>query len=160
MLALSLIVNTGTFNNAKLVIFYDIKKRRVVRALVSASVKSGKSVDNKKRVLSLAEQILQFVLSTDFTDFTDFAVRVLGYGLAALLGHRYLLDGLDSLNGPDGRERIARKRACGERIRANGLWACCPFRASTFVGWVGLVGRVGREKTYRSQAGVRRTDSR
>ena len=44
----------------------------MVRARVSASVKSGKSVDNKKRVLSLAEQILQFVLSTDFTDFTDF----------------------------------------------------------------------------------------
>ena len=47
----------------------------VVRARVSASVKSGKSVDNKKRVLSLAEQILQFVLSTDFTDFTDFATH-------------------------------------------------------------------------------------
>ena len=44
----------------------------MVRARVSASVKSGKSEDNKKRVLSLAEQILQFVLSTDFTDFTDF----------------------------------------------------------------------------------------
>ena len=41
----------------------------MVRARVSVSVKSGKSVDNKKRVLSLAEQILQFVLSTDFTDF-------------------------------------------------------------------------------------------
>ena len=46
-----------------------------VRALVLVSVKSGKSVDNKKRVLSLAEQILQFVLSTDFTDFTDFATH-------------------------------------------------------------------------------------
>ena len=44
----------------------------MVRARVSVSVKSGKSVDNKKRVSSLAEQILQFVLSTDFTDFTDF----------------------------------------------------------------------------------------
>ena len=43
-----------------------------------------------------------------------------GYGLAALLGRRHLLDGLDSLDGSDGRERIARKRACGERIRANG----------------------------------------
>ena len=46
-----------------------------VRALVLVSVKSGKSVDNKERVLSLAEQILQFVLSTDFTDFTDFWLR-------------------------------------------------------------------------------------
>ena len=43
-----------------------------------------------------------------------------GYGLAALLGRRHLLDGLDSLDGSDGRERIARKRACGGRIRANG----------------------------------------
>ena len=60
------------------------------------------------------------MLSTDFTDFTDFATRVLGYGLAALLGRRHLLDGLDSLDGLDGRERIARKRACGGRIRANG----------------------------------------
>ena len=91
-----------------------------VRALVLTSVKSGKSVDNKKRVLLLAEQIFQFVLSTDFTDFADFAVRILGYGLAALSGLRHLLDGLDSLDGSDGRERIARKRACGERIRANG----------------------------------------
>ena len=49
-----------------------------VRALVLASVKSGKSVDNKKRVLSLAEHILQFVLTTDFTDFTDFLLRVGG----------------------------------------------------------------------------------
>ena len=48
----------------------------MVRARVSASVKSGKSEDNKKRVLSLAEQILQFVLSTDFTDFTDFWLRI------------------------------------------------------------------------------------
>ena len=115
-----------------------------VRALVSASVKSGKSVDNKKRVLSLAEPRSHFVLSTDFT---DFATRVSGYGFAALLGLRHLSDGSDSLDGSGGRERIARKRACGERIRANGLWACCPFRASTFVGWVGLVGRVGRERT-------------
>ena len=36
-----------------------------VRALSSASGKSGKSVDNKKRVLSLAEQCLQVILSTD-----------------------------------------------------------------------------------------------
>ena len=86
-----------------------------VRALVLASGKSGKSVDNKKRVLLLAEQILQFVLSTDFTDF------------------------------------------CYAGL---GLWACCHFRASIFVGRVGLVGRVGRERTYRSQASVRRTDSR
>ena len=50
----------------------------MVRARVSASVKSGKSVDNKKRVLSLAEQILQFVLSTDFTDFTDFCYASVG----------------------------------------------------------------------------------
>ena len=46
-----------------------------VRALVSGSVKSGKSVDNKKRVLSLAETRSHFVLSTDFTDFTDFLLR-------------------------------------------------------------------------------------
>ena len=50
----------------------------MVRERVSVSVKSGKSVDNKKRVLSLAEQILQFVLSTDFTDFTDFWLRIGG----------------------------------------------------------------------------------
>ena len=47
----------------------------MVRALVSDSVKSGKSVDNKKRVLSLAETRSHFVLSTDFTDFTDFLLR-------------------------------------------------------------------------------------
>ena len=70
--------------------------------------------------MSLAETRSHFILSTDFTDFTDFATRVLGYGLAALLGRRHLLDGLDSLDGSDGRERIARKRACGGRIRANG----------------------------------------
>ena len=74
-----------------------------------------------KGMFTLAEQILQFVLSTDFS---DFATRVLGYGLAALLGIRHLLDGLDSLDGSDGRERIARKRACGGRIRANGERAC------------------------------------
>ena len=70
--------------------------------------------------MSLAETRSHFILSTDFTDFTDFATRVLGYGLAALLGLRHLLDGLDSLDGLDGRERIARKRACGGRIRAEG----------------------------------------
>ena len=51
----------------------------MVRARVSVSVKSGKSVDNKKRVLSLAEQILQFVLSTDFTDFPDFGYASVWY---------------------------------------------------------------------------------
>ena len=90
MLALSLIVNTGTFNNAKLAIFYDIKKRRVVRALVLASVKSGKSVDNKNRgalrviddsvfylliFLIFGYAILGSFLTTDFTDFTDFATH-------------------------------------------------------------------------------------
>ena len=74
--------------------------------------------------MSLAETRSHFILSTDFTDFTDFATRVLGYGLAALLGRRHLLDVFDSLDGLDGRERIARKRACGERIRANGERAC------------------------------------
>ena len=50
----------------------------MVRAVVLVSVKSGKSVDNKKRVLSLAEPRSHFVLSTDFTDFTDFLLRIGG----------------------------------------------------------------------------------
>ena len=87
-----------------LLILLILLRMGMVRALVLASVKSGKSVDNKKRVLSLAETRSHFILSTDFTDFTDFATRVLGYGLAALLGRRHLLDGLDSLDGLDGRE--------------------------------------------------------
>ena len=57
------------------------------RCGVSASGKSGKSEDNKKRVLSLAEQILQFVLSTDNHDFTDvcYAARHQGHQ-----GHQWL----------------------------------------------------------------------
>ena len=42
----------------------------VVRALVSVSVKSGKSVDNKKKRGSSSIDDSVF-LSTDFTDFTD-----------------------------------------------------------------------------------------
>ena len=58
--------------------------------------------------MSLAETRSHFIL---FTDFTDFATRLLGYGLAALSGLRHLLDGLDSLDGSDGRERLASERA-------------------------------------------------
>ena len=48
----------------------------MVRAVVSVSVKSGKSVDNKKRG-ALRASIICF-LSTDFTDFTDFLLRIGG----------------------------------------------------------------------------------
>ena len=45
---------------------------RIFCYAVSTSGKSGKSEDNNKKSVSLAEQCLHFVLSTDDHDFTDF----------------------------------------------------------------------------------------
>ena len=116
--------------------------------------------------LILATQHL-FFLTTDFTDFTDIcyaSVRTKqGRVCGCYQGHQghqwfsyilFLVDLTTIFLTTDFTDFTDFGYA------GLGLWACCPFRASIFVGWVGLVGRVGRERTYRSQASVRRTDSR